>query len=312
MSCIGIRAEGCRLMSRPNELIHHLDMLYEIGYRAIEIVPESFDLIVCGERVKEHVDRLREILYRYPFSCTLHAPGKLNLWNVEYGSLHEKVFETSLALCRELGATVLTCHTGSPSDNAGLPLRDRPGVDEVFSKERIKRECDIIRRGSEKYEEVTIALENQRPYAGFSPWTYGERLTDLAQQVRTINRSNVGITLDTGHLNLSAFFYKEDPLKEISLIEDLIVHTHLHDNHGMPNFPGDRDKSNHLPFGLGDAHRIPGRGNFPFAAFFQFLKGYKGIWMVELTDRYMCKDDIVESFAAVSTYCKPDKGKNDD
>ncbi len=75
-------------------------------------------------------------------------------------------------------------------------------------------------------------MENARPYLSQSPYTYAERLDPLKEQILRVNRDNVKMNLDFGHLFMSSRFYQFDPVAAVVPVKDLVVHTHVHDNFG--------------------------------------------------------------------------------
>jgi hypothetical protein len=54
----------------------------------------------------------------------------------------------------------------------------------------MEREALLLQSISEQYPDVTIAIENARPYLGEGPYTYGEFPDELKHQVMCINRPN--------------------------------------------------------------------------------------------------------------------------
>ena len=60
----------------------------------------------------------------------------------------------------------------------------------------MEREALLLQSISEQYPDVTIAIENARPYLGEGPYTYGEFPDELKHQAMCINRPDVKIILD--------------------------------------------------------------------------------------------------------------------
>jgi hypothetical protein len=90
-------------------------------------------------------------------------------------------------------------------------------------------EAKSLNRLSTDYPDVFICLENARPYLFHSPYCYAEKIDALKRQVEMVNRKNIRITLDIGHLYMAAKFYDFDPAEAVAEIKDLIAHTHVHD-----------------------------------------------------------------------------------
>lgn len=86
---------------------------------------------------------------------------------------------------------------------------------------------------------------------------------DALQVVREVGAGNLGVILDTGHLNL----IPERPEMEVAKLGRLLLQMHVNDNDG-------RRQQN----------LIPGEGTFPFARFMRFLigSGFEGFLSAEL------------------------------
>ena len=85
--------------------------------------------------------------------------------------------------------------------------------------------------------------------------------------VRSIGADNIGIVLDTGHMNLESETIEE----AIKAADDRLFHVHLNDNDGHSQ-----------------TNQIPGEGSFDFPRFFSALRsaGYSGGVTVEIGGQY--------------------------
>lgn len=103
---------------------------------------------------------------------------------------------------------------------------------------------------------VQIALEN----ASFGVGRDAEGLRDL---VEAIDRSNVGVVLDTGHLHLHG-----DVAAAVGTVADHLLSLHIHDNDTTT-----------------DAHQLPGEGTIAWDRVLPALRrtGYAGVFTYELT-----------------------------
>jgi sugar phosphate isomerase/epimerase len=81
--------------------------------------------------------------------------------------------------------------------------------------------------------DVVVCVENMPP--GVYP---GSRMTELAELLQELDRSNLALALDTGHANLTA-----SPAEETRAAGSLLATTHVHDNNGR--------QDSHQPPGLG-------------------------------------------------------------
>lgn len=148
-------------------------------------------------------------------------------------------------------------------------------------------EREQVLRLSEEYPQVTICVENARPYLHHSPYCYGEKMDLLQDQVAQIDRPNVKINLDIGHLHMAALFYRYDPVEAVRAIAPLIGHTHIHDNYGGAIYHHERIQTHQIPFGRGDSHMPIGWGKAPIAEMLKtYISNYSGMLMMELRSRY--------------------------
>jgi len=92
--------------------------------------------------------------------------------------------------------------------------------------------------------------------------------------IREIGADNLGVTLDTGHLNLSG----EDAESALDNVGELLWHVHINDNDA-------KEQQN----------AVPGDGNFDFARFKHLLNkhGYTGFLSLELGWHYSFNPDPV-------------------
>lgn len=149
------------------------------------------------------------------------------------------------------------------------------------------REVEIIQSMADEFTHIKICMENARPYLFNSPYCYAEKLSDLRKQVLKIDRENVRINLDFGHLFLSSKNYKFNPVSEVEKAKELIAHSHIHDNFGNPSYYHEKLHNQLLPFGKGDCHMPVGWGIIPFEDILNALMDtYRGSFIMELRGRY--------------------------
>ena len=103
-----------------------------------------------------------------------------------------------------------------------------------------------------------------------------------------MNRANVQITLDIGHLFMSSQFYAFDPAEAAGSIKDLIVHTYVHDNFGGAIYYNQKTQTHQIPLGKADVHMPLRWGSVPFSSILStFLHSYSGLMIMELHSRYL-------------------------
>ncbi len=149
-------------------------------------------------------------------------------------------------------------------------------------------------------------MENARPYLYHSPYCYGEKIGLLRNQVRSVCRPNVKITLDTGHLYMSSRFYGFDGVEAARCVKGCIVHTHVHDNFGGAIYYNQKIQTHQIPLGKGDSHMPVGWGSAPLSSILStYLASYSGLMIMELRRRYFgsieeSKENLVQILNSLS------------
>ncbi|MEA2087321.1 MAG: sugar phosphate isomerase/epimerase [Candidatus Caldatribacteriota bacterium] len=119
-----------------------------------------------------------------------------------------------------------------------------------------------------------------------SKYNYGTKIKELVEQVKKIDRENVGITFDFGHAYLASKYYHFKFLDSIKLALPYIKHVHIHDCFGKPKLSYEEQDINLIQFGIGDLHMPVGWGAIPYNKIFRILKNYQGVLNLELKPRY--------------------------
>ena len=119
-----------------------------------------------------------------------------------------------------------------------------------------------------------------------SKYNYGTKIEELVEQVKKIDRENVGITFDFGHAYLASKYYRFKFLDSIKLALPYIKHVHIHDCFGKPKLSYEEQDINLIQFGIGDLHLPVGWGAIPYNKIFRILKNYQGVLSLELKPRY--------------------------
>jgi sugar phosphate isomerase/epimerase len=284
---IGCKIDEVRVDGSLEALQKDLDYFQGIGMGAVEVPVHGLDAIKNGVLDRQRVKEVRDILTSFEFDYSVHSPNPLNLMDEESIDQHMNVFRSSLEFTAEIGARVMVYHAGrfNPEETFGINGKKRlpePGRMQMLENER-DRLCQL----SLEYPEVTICIENARPYVHHSPYCYGERLDALNVQVELIDRPNVRINLDIGHLNMSANFYGFDPVRAARDCRANIAHTHIHDNFGKSVYHYEKQQTHQIPFGRGDSHMPVGWGSAPISEILSaYLDTYDGLLIMELRSRY--------------------------
>lgn len=299
---IGIRISGTRLDNNPDHFIDNLNLATKTGFKTIEICPEDFDAIIYGEIEMNITERIQSILSLFNFKISTHVPLYLNLFNREDPCIHKKVLEACLNFTSLIGGKLMVYHPGRYVDSTEFARYGKPDLPLSQKKRLIKDEAVYLQNLADQFPEITIAMENQRPYIDHSPHSYAEYLDQLSDQVEKINRKNVGLMIDTGHLLLSSIYLNYDFISIIKKKNIKPVHFHVNDNHGITTFYTEKDKKSLYPFGRGDEHIVPGSGIFPFSEFFKHFPDYNGAYVIELTERLFYPAKIFESYKNLKTF----------
>ena len=219
---------------------------YEYARRAVKAGLDGFEAVyreayLTPEVQRDYVDCLRRIKVDLGASFTVHAPAN----DVHLGSLNARVraaaleeIRESLHFARTIGASIVVVHpapgiVGMPegkwSREEYPPKREAGAMakQEEFLVRAVKDLADYA-------PDILLCLENL-----VYPHEIYRSPEDMAELIRRVNRSNVGVTFDVGH----AIVCGHKPADFLNLLQDAIFHVHLHDNDGVID--------QHLPLGKG-------------------------------------------------------------
>ena len=284
---IGSNINEVRIDGSLKQLEKDLDAFVKFGLTAAEIGVHGTDVIRNGQLHPLRLTEVRQLLRDYPFAYSVHAPNPVNLMEEEELPMHLAALRSTLEFSREIGAEAVVYHPGRFQAEETFAPFGKLVIPAEKQQQLLAQEMDLLQQLADSYPEQVIAMENARPYRFHSPYCYAERIDLLKQQVEAIGRPNVGITLDTGHLNMSAKHYGFDQLAAVRSIAGLIKHCHIHDNFGGAVYFSEKQQTHQIPLGKGDSHMPIGWGNIDFASILGcFLKDYQGLLINELRGRY--------------------------
>ncbi|RJS85412.1 sugar phosphate isomerase/epimerase [Candidatus Bathyarchaeota archaeon] len=223
-----------------------LSILEEARFKNVEIVDEGLHSLN-----EERVDAIRKIAYDRDLEISIHSPFiNVDIASISYQKRRASLrrLKKSILLSGKLDSPLWVLHSGLRNNSSYL-----------FSDVNWEMNLRSIRELAEfsKMHGVRVTVEN-----GIS------NLHFLLSKVEDFNRFydnlgdyEIGLTLDVGHANIEGEIFRF--LKEYA---GKIVHTHLHDNHGISD--------EHL--GIGD-------GNINWRRVIQTFKeiNYKGSLIVE-------------------------------
>ena len=289
---IGSKIDEIRVDGSLEAVCKDLERYVAIGMEAAEIPVHGLDVIKKGLLDHKRLKEVRKILEGFDLEYSVHAPNPLNLMEQRTPELHLSVFRASLEFAAAIGAKVLVYHAGRFVPEESFPVAG----DLRLSKEEASRLMEIEReylvKLSEEYPETQICIENARPYSYYSPYCYAEVIDRLKEQVERVNRPNVKITLDVGHLYMAACFYQFNPVEAARNIRGLVAHIHIHDNFGGAVYPHEKIQTHQIPFGRGDGHMPVGWGEIPVSEILSAcIPPYQGMLMMELRSRYFSRTE---------------------
>ena len=269
-----------------DQLDTELRRLEELGFRAVEIHPESVEAIRNGRLDEKTAKKAADVFGAHDLSISVHVPGMVNLMHQTDATGHLDVLRASLQFAEAIGAEVFVYHPGRYVDEEELEL-GVPGIPAERQPQALQDEVATLRELAQEFKNTTIAMENACPYRGDRPYCYSGHIDLLKEQVQLIDMDNVRITLDLGHLYVASKAYEFDCVEAVRSIGPLIAHTHVHDNYGRLKYFFQRYEKGLVSFGMGDAHMSIGRGEIPIKDILAaYADTYRGMYMIELAGQY--------------------------
>lgn len=237
------------------------------GFNACEINLSTFPMIIGGEIKPLVVDYVKEVLGRFPLRYTAHAGYGLDLRNLEELTMHRAVLFSSIDVCATLGIELMNLHYE---------------VQTLYA-ERENAFFDAHLEAAEYAQKLGVKLSIENIEIEIADKT--------ADFVRAVGHPNLGMTLDLGHLYLSAKHFGYDFLETVRSCAPLLSHLHINDNTGdfemmrIINFDiyKTMDRNYRFAFGRGDIHVPPFWGKAPLGEALTVIKqaGYHGFWICE-------------------------------
>ncbi|MDE2820598.1 MAG: sugar phosphate isomerase/epimerase [Chloroflexota bacterium] len=297
---LGIDIPDKHVDGRRQVLIDTLTQAQAVGFSVAELPIPGLNVIMNGELIRERVEAILEIIAPFDLRFSVHAPGRTNLAFGKDLDMEFRVLEACVRFTHAVGGRVLVYHSGLQAlDAARTGTAPLPSEDELARG--AEREAAALRGLAPIAADlgVVIGMENGDPHL----WEYavlmraGKAPNDLAQyharmrtsaivtQAEAVDHSNVGITLDLGHLHLATRALGEDYLEAISTAAPWVCHVHINDNFGKID-AGFDSEGDRLTYGEADLHLPPGWAAIPFAAAFDRLSEFEGDIVLEIKSRY--------------------------
>lgn len=262
---IGINAHPEHTGGEIENLERDLKFFQDIGYDYVEIPVDAIDVIHCGKLILRQIQDLKAMLNTLKLKYTVHAPGALDLRDVENLEIQKEFFRACIEFTAEIGAEIFVYHYNQKTQNPNHEQALFDGMLEMADYAEDKG--------------VQICVENIEI----------DTVQNVVDFVKAIDRESVGMTFDFGHAFLAARRFGFDFLESVNLAKPYIRHIHVHDNFGR--FEELRlagyDQYKLVPYrtllalGKGDLHLPPGWGIVPLDHAFEVLENYEGVFMLE-------------------------------
>lgn len=285
---IGINADSGTINGNLAVLESMLRDFHAAGFSYVEIPVHGVDCVINGNVAMLHLAMLKQILGKFPFSYTVHAPDALNLADALQPEIHAAALQATIDFAAEIGARIVVYHGSWESNSHSARMAKKPAPEDSAAIQAYwAQEIDRLSRIAEYAEirGVIVAVENifqQRAHER----TYRIDPSELAAVVSAVNSRYLGICFDFGHAFISANekgFAIEDAL--LAVLPNL-AHVHIHDNYGKSS-AGFSRPIDMLFQGVGDLHLPPGWGSIPYSSLFpKFASSYQGVFMMEIQPRF--------------------------
>lgn len=242
-----------------------LEQIAADGWGWAELNLACCPFLIGGRIQQPAVEYAREVMKSVPLRYSAHICYGLNLRDGD--ELHRQVLLNSIRVCETLGVDRLNIHF------------------EEYSHDHRKESlwAGRVREGADLGGELGVALNVENVEV--------EDARYALDAVTALAHPNVGMTLDLGHLWLSANYFHYDFLRTVEDCVPQVRHVHVNDNGGV--FEPMRLTNYHLyntlgwgyrfTFDRGDIHVAPFWGTAPLAGAFRLLKqgGFSGVWLCE-------------------------------
>lgn len=229
-------------------------------------------MIIGGVIQKKVVRYIKEILQKHELQYTAHGCYGLDLRNLKEHQIQRSVLFSSITVCKMLDIGLLNLHYNEESRFADQ--------EQMFLKIHLEA-ADYAAE-----QEIILAMENVEV----------EHTDKTLLFLKQANHPNLRMTLDLGHLYLSARYFGYDYIKTVTACAPWLGHLHINDNTGvfenlrLENYLlyNTMSMGYRFAFGRGDIHVPPFWGKVPLKAALSIIKhsGYQGIWLCEYYSQF--------------------------
>ncbi len=297
---IGKDVSGGYVSGHLDRLESMLSYYKKLGYDVAELGITGLNVIINGSLSHPRLNQIKELLARFPFRYTVHAPNRTNL---AYGANHEleqSVLLACIEFCAEIGAKTLVYHSGlqaldlARTRTITLPDDDtlKRGEEQEITALReiapIAQDADVVigmENGDPHLWEYALMKDNRKSSDDLPKYHARLRIQPIIDQLEAIDHPNVGMTLDLAHLHLATHALGEDYVEAVALANPWVKHLHMNDNFGKLDVGFDSELDR-LPYGEADLHLPPGWGAIPYQEAFAQLPDYDGDLILEIKYPY--------------------------
>lgn len=262
---IGINAHPEHTGGEIENLERDLKFFQDVGYEYVEIPVDAVDVVRYGKLVSRQMQELKALLNSLNLKYTVHAPGALDLRDVDNFEVQKELFRACIEFTAQIGAEIFVYHYNQKTQDPNLEQAIHQGMLEISDYAKDKG--------------VQICVENIEI----------DTVQNVVEFVEKVARENVGMTFDFGHAYLASIRFGFNFLESVRLAKPYIRHIHVQDNFGR--FEELRlasyDQYKLIPYrrlialGKGDLHLPPGWGIVPLDAAIELLENYEGVFMLE-------------------------------
>ncbi len=284
---LGVNVDTRRISGSLAKLERELEFFSEVGFEYVEIPPAGLDVIMKGELIPTRVKKVRQILSKFDFRYTVHAPDVVNLRRLT-NPMHKKVLQASIEFAGAIGAENVVYHCGKTSEEI-----------DYSEKQQKRAEIRALKSLAEVAKEngVTIGVENLAFHS----------IDEVIGVIEAVSHPNVKMTLDIAHLFIAANYHGWDYISEIKKALPYAVELHVSDTFGeaqeryrdIPDFEGFR-----LMYGVGDLHLPIGYGDIPFTDVSKAIteSDFSGVVILEINNLEKYLEEYQDSYMKMKKY----------
>jgi len=269
-------------------LERHLGIVADSGAEYVELILHGLDVVIAGRLHAGRLAAVQRILDRFELGRTLHLPYELNLMSSRQSEAYRRCFEAGLDFAAETGCEAVTYHSSymelnTEAQGSAFYARFGRTAKEQYGRLLAYDRETLSELASHAAEHVVIGVENTAWNDPSRRRGYGGDPREIVDHIAAIESPRLGLTLDLGHLNMSASSMGRDIVEEIRAVREHMVHIHVHDNFGDSTPTGRYMDA--LAYGYGDLHLPVGWGTIPWGAALPMLAPYRGVWTMEIEFR---------------------------